>query len=152
MLEKVFLLKNIDLNRTDQIWKNLQKELGTKTIIIKPKDDGCSTGVAHLYSALDLKNYLNKQIEIGIRPEDIFVSENTNASCDCKLKVMAYENMGNEQLVYLSLAHQTIIARRPPADTVEIGQETGISFSKNKIIFMQEEGGEVIANAKLDAV
>ena len=26
---------------------------------------------------------------------------------------MAYENMGNEQLVYLSLANQTLIARGP---------------------------------------
>ncbi len=91
-----------------------------------------------------LKNYLNKQIEIGIRPEDIFVSEDTNASCDCKLKVMAYENMGNEQLIYLSLANQTLIARRPPADSIEIGVEIGINFLKDKVIFMQEENGVVI--------
>ncbi len=91
-----------------------------------------------------LKKYLDKLILIGIRPEDIIVSDDPAALCDCKLTVMAYENMGNEQLVYLSLAHQTIIARRPPADTIEIGNEIGISFSKNKIIFMQEENGEVI--------
>jgi ABC-type sugar transport system ATPase subunit len=48
--------------------------------------------------------------------------------------------MGNEQLIYLSLANQTLIARRPPADTVEIGNEIGVSFLKNKIIFIQQNG------------
>ncbi len=92
----------------------------------------------------ELEKYLDKKIQIGIRPEDISMSEDANNSSDCKLKVMAYENMGNEQLVYLSLANQTLIARRPPSDKVEIGNEIGISFSKSKIIFMQEENGEVI--------
>ncbi|MDQ2718888.1 MAG: sn-glycerol-3-phosphate ABC transporter ATP-binding protein UgpC [Bacteroidota bacterium] len=92
-----------------------------------------------------LRKYVDKHIQIGIRPEDIFISEDVNVTPDCKLKVMAYENMGNEQLVYLSLANQTLIARRPPADTVEIGNEVAVNFSKNKIIFMQEESGEVIS-------
>ena len=92
----------------------------------------------------ELEKYLDKKIQIGIRPEDITVADNADEACDCRLQVMAYENMGNEQLVYLSLAHQTIIARRPPSDTVEIGNDIGINFSKNKIIFMEEESGEVI--------
>src|SRR6185436_9964871 len=45
-----------------------------------------------------LKNYINKPIIIGIRPEHIFLCEDdTSASvADCTLKVSAYENMGNE--------------------------------------------------------
>ena len=38
--------------------------------------------------------------QIGIRPEDVFISENDNTKPDCILKIMAFENMGNEQLVY----------------------------------------------------
>jgi multiple sugar transport system ATP-binding protein len=87
-----------------------------------------------------LKKYLDNPIQIGIRPEDIFVTDDAATLCDCKLKVLAYENMGNEQLIYLSLANQTLIARRPPADTVEIGNEIGVSFLKNKIIFIQQNG------------
>lgn len=41
-----------------KLWKTLKNRLSSKTIIVKPKDDGCSTGVAHLYRAEDLKNYL----------------------------------------------------------------------------------------------
>lgn len=56
--QKVFSLKEIDVNKINELWKTLQSALGTKTIIVKPKDDGCSTGVAHLYKENDLKNYL----------------------------------------------------------------------------------------------
>jgi multiple sugar transport system ATP-binding protein len=90
-----------------------------------------------------LKKYVDKHIQIGVRPEDIIISEE-EVMPDCILKVMAYENMGNEQLVYLSLGNQTLIARRPPADTVEIGDEMPIGFLKDKIIFMQEENGLII--------
>src|SRR5687767_707411 len=92
----------------------------------------------------ELEKYLDMVIQIGIRPEDIIVSNSSDTTADCKIKTIAYENMGNEQLVYLALGNQTLIARRPPADSIEIGQETGISFAKDKMIFMQEENGEVI--------
>jgi multiple sugar transport system ATP-binding protein len=91
-----------------------------------------------------LEKFLDTKIVIGIRPEDIVVSKQIDAVSDCKLKVIAYENMGNEQLVYFSLANHQLIARRPPSDTVEVGDEVGISFPKAKIFFMQEEDGEMI--------
>ena len=91
-----------------------------------------------------LMKYVGKNIEIGIRPEDIIVSSDINEKVHCKLKVLAYENMGNEQLIYLSLSDQTIIARRPPADSIEIGSEVGIIFPMEKMIFINEEDGQVI--------
>jgi len=93
-----------------------------------------------------LENYIGSTILIGIRPEHIFLCEDdTNTSvADCTLKVSAYENMGNEQLVYLSLANQTLIARRAPRETVDVGKEKALRFSKDKIIYMDEKNGEVI--------
>ncbi len=91
-----------------------------------------------------LQYYHNKQLLIGIRPEDIVVWHDSAAACDCTLTVMAYENMGNEQLIYLSMANQTIIARRPPADSIAIGTEVGISFLKDKIIYINEANEAVI--------
>lgn len=92
----------------------------------------------------DLEQYLDMEIMIGIRPEDIHVVESNNEVPDCRLNLVAYENMGNEQLVYLSLGGDTLIARRSSSDTIEIGTEIGIRFSKNKIIFMQVENDKVI--------
>lgn len=57
--QKVVYLKDVKLNQIKDLWKNLIDKLGSKTIIVKPKDDGCSTGVAHLYSEKDLENYFN---------------------------------------------------------------------------------------------
>ncbi len=91
-----------------------------------------------------LEKYVDKHIQIGIRPEDIMLSAEIGFVPDCKLKVMAYENMGNEQLIYLSLANQILIARRPPAGSVEIGNEIPVSFLKEKIIFLMEDNGLVI--------
>ncbi|HXR83700.1 MAG TPA: sn-glycerol-3-phosphate ABC transporter ATP-binding protein UgpC [Hanamia sp.] len=92
----------------------------------------------------NLEKFINKRITIGIRPEDLFVTENINEKNDCRLKVTAYENMGNEQIIYLSLADQIVIARRLQVNSLEIGKEMGIFFSKDKIVFLEEKSGEVI--------
>lgn len=56
--QKIVSLKDVYLKEIQNLWKKLRLELLAKTIIVKPKDDGCSTGVAHLYGEKDLKNYL----------------------------------------------------------------------------------------------
>jgi multiple sugar transport system ATP-binding protein len=93
-----------------------------------------------------LLGYLDKPVELGIRPEHIIVCEeedNKHAPA-CRLQVMAYENMGNEQLVYLSLADQILIVRRPPIDTMDTGIEKGIRFQIDKIIYLDTADGRVI--------
>ena len=39
-------------------WKKLRKELGGETVIVKPRADGCTTGITHLYSVNGLIKYL----------------------------------------------------------------------------------------------
>ena len=93
-----------------------------------------------------LKNYVDKTLQLGIRPEDIVICETDNATNkpDCHLPVLAYENMGNEQLVYFSLTGQTIIARCQPLAQMSVGINYGIRFVTDKIIFINDENGEVI--------
>ena len=96
--------------------------------------------------AAGLENYTGKQIQIGIRPEHVIVCEDAPGDIvpDCTLKVIAYENMGNEQLVYLSMAEQTLIVRGESRESIEIGKEKGVRFLKEKIIYMDKESGQVI--------
>lgn len=54
--KKLFKLSNDALT---QLWKQLRQELGAQTLIVKPRSDGCSTGVVHLYSSHDLKKHLS---------------------------------------------------------------------------------------------
>jgi multiple sugar transport system ATP-binding protein len=92
-----------------------------------------------------VKNHVGRSVQLGVRPEHIFIcEENDNTEPDCKLEVIAYENMGNEQLIYFSLAKQTLIVRRPPIQTIDAGKEKGIRFDKGKIIYFDELTGEVI--------
>ncbi len=50
------LFKPLDYRR---FWKALTQGLGGKTVIVKPSDDGCSSGIARLFSASDLEKYLD---------------------------------------------------------------------------------------------
>ncbi|KKR62616.1 hypothetical protein A2643_03175 [Candidatus Nomurabacteria bacterium RIFCSPHIGHO2_01_FULL_39_220] len=56
--QRVLSLDKIEMDKIKDLWRHLCLALNTKTIIVKPKDDGCSTGVVHLYRDMDLKNYL----------------------------------------------------------------------------------------------
>jgi D-alanine--D-alanine ligase len=38
-------------------WEKIKSDLEAKTIIVKPRSDGCSTGVVHLYKAEDFEKY-----------------------------------------------------------------------------------------------
>lgn len=40
-------------------WKEIKNTLGAETLIVKPRADGCTTGIAHIYSSNDLKKYLD---------------------------------------------------------------------------------------------
>ncbi len=46
-------------NAIKNIWKEVRSEFGSDSIIIKPMDDGCSSGVVRLYGANDLEKYLD---------------------------------------------------------------------------------------------
>jgi multiple sugar transport system ATP-binding protein len=90
------------------------------------------------------KNRTDDELEIGIRPENIIISEQKiTGNCDTVVEVMAYENMGNEQLVYLTLKDQTLIARRNAQDSVEIGTNLFVSFPADKIIFIDPSSGKI---------
>jgi ABC-type sugar transport system ATPase subunit len=93
-----------------------------------------------------LKHYVGKAVLIGIRPEHILISEKNGdePAPDCSLEIVAYENMGNEQFVYLSLGLQTLIIRRLPLESTEVGREKDIRFLRNKIIYFDESSGQVI--------
>jgi len=51
----LFKLKN---NKLKYFWQCLLKELNANTIIVKPRDDGCSSGVVHLFSSNELRKYI----------------------------------------------------------------------------------------------
>ena len=43
----------------EKFWRGIKRTLSARSLIVKPRGDGCSTGVVHLYSAADLRAYLS---------------------------------------------------------------------------------------------
>ncbi len=80
------------------------------------------------------KAYIDKPVQMGVRPEHVLICENNESgkSPDCSLEIIAYENMGNEQFVYLSLGSQTLIVRRPPLGIDRSDYEKGHTFLEGK--------------------
>jgi len=91
--QKIINLRDINLKDIKTLWHKLQIELGSKTIIAKPKDDGCSTGVAHLYGETDLENYLKYLITGNCAiPAGILKNQNTIIEMPhCCIKDLLFE-------------------------------------------------------------
>jgi multiple sugar transport system ATP-binding protein len=80
-----------------------------------------------------LKNRIGNEIEIGIRPENVSISEQKNQNeFGNSLKVIAYENMGSEQLVYFAMNDKTIIAKTQLMGSMEPGYEFFVTFPESK--------------------
>lgn len=56
---KVGEFKNFKTKDFQNFFSSLQKELQSKSILVKPQDEGCSSGIVRLYSADDLKKYIH---------------------------------------------------------------------------------------------
>ena len=57
-LGKALTFSEIENTDISNLWKNIRSELSAKTLIIKPRSDGCSSGVIRLYTENDLRTYL----------------------------------------------------------------------------------------------
>jgi multiple sugar transport system ATP-binding protein len=109
-----------------------------------------------------LRAFAGRPVVMGLRPEHIRICEDEAGGAavgqpgamragggepDCVGRVVAYENMGNEQLVYLSLAQQELVIRRPPVGGMEAGAEKGLRFLTDEIVWIDGVSGETIGEA-----
>jgi len=56
-------LKKMNGQDFARLWKNLRVELEAETLIVKPRGDGCSSGIVHLFGTDDLEAYVSYAIE-----------------------------------------------------------------------------------------
>lgn len=88
-----------------------------------------------------LKSYGDKELIAGIRPEDVQIVAKDNAAAQVVLTVNAFENMGNEQLIYLSMGNRLVIARRSSSVIQEIGESVGVNFLVGNLSFFDALSG-----------
>lgn len=51
--------KGFGAKEFENYFVRLQKNLDSKTLIVKPQDEGCSSGIVRLFTAKDLQNYIH---------------------------------------------------------------------------------------------
>jgi multiple sugar transport system ATP-binding protein len=68
---------------------------------------------------------------MGVRPENIRIA----AGGPVRAVVEVAEQMGNEAILYLRVAEETIIARTPPDSSPKVGEALSLSFQPDKLHF-----------------
>jgi len=84
----------------------------------------------------ELENYFDKEVVLGIRPEDIhddegFLASKPDAVCNAYVEVT--EMMGAETYLYLQVAGEQFTARVNQRSTAQAGDTIKVAFETNKI-------------------
>lgn len=92
-----------------------------------------------------LNNNLEKEITMGIRPEDIHSANDLNNSEFQKLKILVdvVEPMGNETYIYFNIDEKQFIARVPSSNSYKVGDESVVFFNTGKAFYFDEEGNSL---------
>jgi multiple sugar transport system ATP-binding protein len=91
-------------------------------------------------SILNNKGYIGKDVVIGIRPENITLSQSNEGKINViKAKVDVTELLGSETYLYLDMAGNSMIAKVDPSIRVQIGDIINIEFDANKLHLFDKE-------------
>ena len=89
-----------------------------------------------------LKAYKDKELVLGVRPEDIFIEgdgEKHNLSQKMTLKCDISELLGRELIIYTDILGQRIIIKTNATDDVQVADERAYSLDFDRIHFFDKE-------------
>lgn len=95
-----------------------------------------------------LRNYINKEIWLGIRPENIYdasASVEREESTAKEVTLDVVEPMGNEIFLYFQLDDIQFVARVPAREEPSAGSKKKLKFDRNKLHFFDMKTEKVIA-------
>ncbi|WP_445489769.1 ABC transporter ATP-binding protein [Niallia sp. 03133] len=90
-------------------------------------------------TALRSKGYVNKEIILGIRPEDFYDSNNENALAPIQVEIEVVENMGSEQYLYVQINGTQLTARVKGKEIFTSGEQLNLYMDTNKVHFFDKE-------------
>ena len=85
------------------------------------------------------KGYLNKEMLIGIRPEDLQLVDDEKKELSITAEVEISELMGAETLVYIKLNGENVISKINSMDTFDAGQKVQLGINFDQIHFFDKE-------------
>ena len=93
---------------------------------------------ANKFKMLEEQHYVEKDIILGIRPEDVHdenVVSNTYPEAKVKLTVDVSELLGSETLIYVTISGQPLVAKVNARVDVHMRDEIELTFDMNKCHF-----------------
>ena len=91
-----------------------------------------------------LNPFQNKEIILGIRPEDITLKTERTQEEVIAVKIEVVEPMGNETLLYFTLQGTQMIARGNPNHHYKIGTDYLLQINKIKLHFFNKDNGVAV--------
>lgn len=93
------------------------------------------------------QNYINKEVILGVRPEDIhdellIIEASPESKINAHIEVA--ELMGAESILYSKLGSQDFVARVDSRSDVKGGDNLELAFDMNKVHFFDKETEERI--------
>jgi len=79
-------------------------------------------------------------VRVGIRPQDLFVTEDTQASPVIQSEVTVVEALGSENIVYLEGKNQPIVARVAEYIRPSVGDTLALSFDPSRLYVFDGDG------------
>jgi len=87
----------------------------------------------------NLKDYVDKEIIIGIRPEDISLEASVGKSIELNSTLDVIEPMGNETFVYFEIEKNQFIARVKPLHDLKVGGKIKLYINQEKIYLFDKK-------------
>jgi multiple sugar transport system ATP-binding protein len=84
------------------------------------------------FKGILLKNTTNPEVRLGVRPEDIRISQDKDPNA-IEAKVDLVEPIGSYVLVYLTMGRSSAIMRADPKFSGRIGDRITVTFAPSKI-------------------
>ena len=85
-----------------------------------------------------LNSYIDKQVIIGIRPEDIAISPD-NSKTDYSSRLEVVEPMGNEIFIYFTISSMQMVARISNDIRTAVNDYINLTFNKQKLYFFDKD-------------
>jgi multiple sugar transport system ATP-binding protein len=113
--------------------------LNDNGLLFKSKDDLLTIRLPHSYQN-SLKNYINSEVTIGIRPEDILLEPgNALFVHNFSTQIEVAEQMGNETFLYFNLSTAPFVGRVRAIEKPDNGTLLNLFFNLDKLYFFSKE-------------